>query len=142
MPVKTSEKGASVRAQLIHHATEYKKIALEGRKVYIAGPMTGLPEMNRPAFSAAAAYLEDLGAKVMNPAILPDGWEHHQYMRIAIPMMMECEVVAFLPGWQDSKGAQVEFTRSRAFAMVQVALDLGTPVDGLPVVRSHRALMV
>ncbi|GAB3215823.1 DUF4406 domain-containing protein [Pseudaeromonas pectinilytica] len=142
MTVNTHEKGAKVRAQLIHHATEYKQIALDGRKVYIAGPMTGLPEMNRPAFSAAAEYLEGLGAKVMNPAILPDGWEHHQYMRIAIPMMMECEVVAFLPGWQDSKGARVEFTRSRAFALVQVALDLGTPVDGLPVVRSHRALMV
>ena len=142
MTVKTHEKGANVRAQLIHHATEYKQIALADRKVHIAGPKTGLPDMNRPAFSAAADYLEGLGAKVMNPAILPDAWEHHQYMRIAIPMMMECEVVAFLPGWLDSKGARVEFTRSRAFALVQVALDLGTPVDGLPVVRSHRALMV
>ena len=142
MTVKTHEKGARVRDQLISYMAEHKQIALAGRKVYIAGPMTGLPDLNRPAFSAAAEYLEGLGAKVMNPAILPDGWEHHQYMRIAIPMMMECEAVAFLPGWQDSKGARVEFTRSRAFALVQVALDLGTPVDGLPVVRSHRALMV
>ncbi|MGL6378234.1 DUF4406 domain-containing protein [Aeromonas hydrophila] len=81
------------------------QIMLEGVKVYVAGPMTGLPEFNRPAFFAAEAHLKSLGAQVMNPAILPDGWSHEAYMRIAIPMLMECEAVAFLPGWQYSCGA-------------------------------------
>lgn len=79
-------------------------IDLAGVKVYVAGPMTGLPQFNRPAFFAAEAYLQGQGARVMNPAVLPDGWEHDAYMRIAIPMLMECEAVAFLPGWQQSKG--------------------------------------
>lgn len=81
-------------------------IDLAGVKVYVAGPMTGLPEFNRPAFFAAEAHLKSLGAQVMNPAILPDGWSHEAYMRIAIPMLMECEAVAFLPGWQHSSGAR------------------------------------
>lgn len=120
---------------------DQRPIELLGRKIYIAGPMTGYPDLNRPAFSAAAEYLEGLGAKVMNPAILPDGWEHQDYMSIAIPMMMTCNTVAFLPGWQESKGANMEFTRSRAFALVQVSLDMGKPVEGKPWVRGHKALL-
>ncbi|MCH7348564.1 DUF4406 domain-containing protein [Aeromonas sp. MR7] len=92
-------------------------ILLDGVKVYVAGPTTGFPEFNRPTFFAAEEHLKSLGAKVMNPAILPDGWSHEAYMRIAIPMLMECEAVAFLPGWQQSSGARREFTRAQAFGL-------------------------
>lgn len=92
-------------------------ILLDGVKVYVAGPMTGLPEFNRPTFFAAEEHLKSLVAQVMNPAILPDGWSHEAYMRIAIPMLMECEAVAFLPGWQQSSGARREFTRAQAFGL-------------------------
>ncbi|MDM5067278.1 DUF4406 domain-containing protein [Aeromonas salmonicida] len=92
-------------------------ILLEGVKVYVAGPMTGLPEFNRPTFFAAEEHLKSLGAQVMTPAILPDGWSHEAYMRIAIPMLMECEAVAFLPGWQQSSSARREFTRAQAFGL-------------------------
>lgn len=102
------------------------QILLEGVKVYVAGPMTGLPEFNRPAFFAAEAHLKSLGAQVMNPAILPDGWCHEAYMRIAIPMLMECEAVAFLPGWQQSKVARQEFTRAHAFGMDLYQLGVGS----------------
>lgn len=101
------------------------QILLEGVKVYGAGPMTGLPEFNRPAFFAAEAHLKSLGAQVMNPAILPDGWCHEAYMRIAIPMLMECEAVAFLPGWQQSSGARREFTRAQAFGLDLYQLSVG-----------------
>lgn len=120
---------------------ERRPIELSGRKVYIAGPMTGYPDLNRSAFFAAEEYLKGQGALIMNPAILPDGWEHQDYMSIAIPMMMTCDTVAFLPGWQESKGANMEFTRSRAFALVQVSLDMGKPVEGKPWVRGHKALL-
>ncbi|MFM5344593.1 DUF4406 domain-containing protein [Aeromonas veronii] len=77
--------------------TEQGLIDLAGVKVYIAGPMSGLAMLNRPAFFAAEAYLQRKGARVMNPAVLPDGWDHDAYMRITTPMMMECDAVAFLP---------------------------------------------
>ena len=78
----------------------------------------------------------------MNPAVLPDGFEHHQYMKIAIPMLMQCDVAAFLPGWQESKGAQVEYTRARSFAVTRVELDMGQPIEGKPWVVRHKPLLV
>ena len=38
------------------------------RRIYIAGPMTGLPALNFPAFHAAASALRALGHQVVNPA--------------------------------------------------------------------------
>ena len=77
-------------------------------KIYIAGPMTGLPDCNREAFNRAATILESQGHVVLNPAILPDGLEHHEYMEICISMLMVCERVVLLPGWEKSKGAVIE----------------------------------
>lgn len=37
-------------------------------RVYLAGPMRGLPQFNFPAFDAGAATLEALGHEVFNPA--------------------------------------------------------------------------
>ena len=142
MDNKTNQQGMSVRDQMIDYAERNTVIDLSGRRVYIAGPMTGIAELNRPAFFAAEEYLKGLGAIVMNPAVLPDGFEHHQYMKIAKEMMMPCDVAAFLPGWMESNGARYEFTRSRAFAMTQVALDMGKPIEGKPWVVRHKPLLV
>ena len=137
---KTTQ-GMSVRDQMIDYAEPNTGINLSARRVYIAGPMTGVAELNRPAFFAAEEYLKGQGAIVMNPAVLPDGFEHHQYMKIAIPMLMQCDVAAFLPGWQESKGAQAEYTRARSFAFTRVALDMGQPIEGKPWVVRHKPLL-
>ena len=80
----------------------------ERRKVYIAGPMTGLPDFNHPAFNAYAAKLEAEGCIVLNPAILPMGLEHYQYMLIGQSMLVVADEVHLLPGWVNSKGALME----------------------------------
>ena len=79
-------------------------------RIYIAGPMTGLPEYNYPAFNAAAEELRRQGHEVENPAENPEppcrSWEG--YMRMAVAQLVRCETVALLPGWEASKGANVE----------------------------------
>ena len=79
-------------------------------RVYIAGPMTGLPEHNYPAFHAAAAQLRAKGREVINPAEQAYGtdkpWEF--YMRLGLQGLLECDEIVLLPGWQASRGAVLE----------------------------------
>jgi hypothetical protein len=43
------------------------------KRVYLSGPMTGIPEFNFPAFNAEASRLRALGFDVVNPVdINPD----------------------------------------------------------------------
>jgi hypothetical protein len=79
-------------------------------RLYIAGPMTGLPLLNFPAFHSAARQWRDLGHEVINPAELcPDpAMEWHQCMRKDIAALVTCDAIVMLPGWQKSKGATLE----------------------------------
>ena len=80
------------------------------KTIYISGPMSNLPEFNFPAFYQAAEKLRELGHTVVNPAeINPDAgltWE--QCMRADIKALCDCDILATLPGWEDSKGAHLE----------------------------------
>ncbi|WP_337049242.1 DUF4406 domain-containing protein [Serratia fonticola] len=77
-------------------------------KVYIAGPMTGLPDFNRPAFFAMAESIKVVGGVPLNPAILPDGLSQAEYMDICIAMIRCATRVIFLKGWESSLGARAE----------------------------------
>lgn len=79
--------------------------------VYIAGPMTGLPDLNYPAFNAAEEALTAAGHAVLNPArngtiVGSNAWQ--QYMRLSIAQVLQAEAVALLPGWVNSRGATLE----------------------------------
>lgn len=76
-------------------------------KIYIAGKITGLVGF-KERFKEAENKLRSEGHKVMNPAILPSGFEQHEYMRICYAMIDTCEVVYFLDNWKDSVGAKRE----------------------------------
>lgn len=91
-------------------------------KLYIAGPMTGLPEFNYPAFFDAARRLEAVGVEPINPARVAgregcSSWL--DYMRASLRDVAECDGIAVLPGWQDSRGAALE---------VHIARSLDLPV--------------
>lgn len=79
-------------------------------RIYVAGPMTGLPGLNFDAFHSAARTLRAVGHTVINPAeINPDttmSW--HECMRRDIAALVTCSHILMLPGWQTSKGATLE----------------------------------
>lgn len=89
------------------------------RKVYISGPMTGLPEHNFPAFNAAAEMIRDTGAEVVNPAEInvPGTGVWSDYMRADIKQLCDCCSIYMLDGWMSSKGAYVEFFIARELGM-------------------------
>ena len=80
------------------------------KRIYIAGPMSGLPEFNYPAFHAAAAVLRAQGHHVENPAenLRPACGTWQGYMRMSLRQIAACDCLYMLPGWQDSRGARVE----------------------------------
>ena len=103
-----------------HELTEAQMLADEIRargqkggrmtRIYIAGPMSGLPELNYPAFNAMAERLRAHGHHVENPAENPppkcESWLG--YMRMAVAQLATCDAVVMLPGWSKSKGACIE----------------------------------
>jgi len=94
----------------------------EPHRIYIAGPMTGLPEHNFPAFHAAAKRLREAGWEAVNPAENFGGrrdMSRDTYLRADITLLATCEAMALLPGWEGSRGAMLEYL---------IAWELGLPV--------------
>lgn len=90
-------------------------------RLYLAGPMSGIAQLNFPKFHAEAARLRSLGFEVVNPAELNNedpnavfASEAAQFeywckcMRVDIAQLLQCDSVALLDGWTGSKGARLE----------------------------------
>lgn len=76
-------------------------------KIYIAGKIAGQSDY-KAKFEAAAQDYEKMGYTVLNPAKLPTGLLPADYMRICFAMIDTADVVAFLPDYESSLGAQLE----------------------------------
>lgn len=94
-------------------------------KVYIAGPMSGLPDFNYPAFFKAAERLRAAGYEVENPAEnKPEGTASWQaYMRMSLVQISRVDGIALLPGWQESKGASLEVHIAEALGLTLWGVD-------------------
>jgi hypothetical protein len=106
----------------IDMAPEYEarleEIAEQAPTVYISGPMRGYPDHNYPAFHEAASVLESYGYDVVNPADNFDGrtdLPQETYLREDVRSMAQrCNAIFFLPGWQNSAGARLEWSVAKA----------------------------
>lgn len=103
-------------------------------RIYLAGPMRGIPEFNFPAFADATAKLRALGYEVFSPAEkdTDDGFESgglkgDDYelkmadfdLAKALAMDLEyicrhAEAVVLLPGWEMSEGTKAEVATAHA----------------------------
>lgn len=96
--------------------------------IYLAGRITG-DENYKARFAAAKRMLLREGEdrpismecyygtpradNVLNPAELPEGWPGKVYMDVCLAMIREADLVMFLPGWEQSRGASLEMQYCR-----------------------------
>ena len=117
-------------------------------KVYISGPMRGIPYWNFPAFDEAAAFLRAWDWTVVSPAehdrevnpnctelpeyqtgaAMADGATFHQLlgwdlMVLADPGPDSIDAVALLPGWELSEGVSHELYVARALNKTVLTLE-------------------
>ncbi|MCG3174650.1 MAG: hypothetical protein GMKNLPBB_02910 [Myxococcota bacterium] len=107
----------------------------KARRIYIAGPMTGLPDHNIPAFDQAARRLEKSGWEVINPADNFGGrtdLPRSSYLRADVVLLLQCDALALLPGWEHSIGAQVEYLLARELNLPIFDAASGEPMTQLP----------
>lgn len=89
------------------------------KRVYISGPMTGIPEYNYTAFDQAAIVLSEKGYEPVNPAAISRILEceyaelnltpnRFDYLKRDISELVKCDCIFMLPGWTSSEGANLE----------------------------------
>lgn len=101
-------------------------------KIYIAGPMTGLPEFNYPVFHQVAATLRAAGYDVINPAENPKPrcgtWQG--YMRMSVAQVASVDCLVMLPGWDHSRGAKIEHALATDLGLKIFTINLQTETPG------------
>jgi len=110
------------------------------KRIYIAGPMTGLAEHNFPAFHAAADRLRQAGWDAVNPAENFGGrtdLPRESYLRADVALLVGCDAVAMLPGWEDSRGAKLEYLLARELGLPVLDAENLQPLQSAPVPLVH-----
>jgi len=100
--------------------SNFGKVYEHKKKIYLSGPMTGIPCFNAPEFLKYATKYRTLGWEVISPPEM-DGGDFSQdysfYMRRDIRVLLEDGIdrVYLLPGWHKSKGANLEVKLAQTF---------------------------
>lgn len=76
-------------------------------KIYIAGKITGDPEY-KSKFLLKEVELSFAGHTAINPALMPNGLEPKDYMRLSFAMIDSADAVYFMSDHKESRGASLE----------------------------------
>ena len=111
-------------------------------KIYIAGPMRGLPDFNYLEFNNCAVAHRTVGWDVVNPVEIgadfgtPDQINADPALLAAvmaaeIHALETCDAIYLLNGWQNSEGARKELATAIAYGL-KIYL---APVVYIPLIR-------
>ncbi len=117
------------------------------QRIYVSGPMTGHADFNFPAFHAAAARLREAGYEPINPAENFGGrtdLPRETYLRADVILLAQCEAIAMLPGWEESRGAKLEYLLARELNMPAYDAKTLQPLENppVPMVNLHQLKLV
>ncbi len=134
----TEEEKKELRQQMAQADADYEKALAEEEqpkrkaKIYIAGRVTGLKtEQYEPKFATVKSELEKAGHEVINPLTdIPHEDVSNWALTImeCLPYVAQCDVIAMLPGWEKSNGAQIEYHYAKGLHMqVLIVRPVGKP---------------
>lgn len=80
------------------------------KRIYLSGPMHGLPDFNLPSFEVEATRLRQLGFEVVSPHELAAGRSGSWFdlRRNEVKSLCDCDTIAMLPGWQTSNSSRLD----------------------------------
>jgi len=99
---------------------------LNVKVIYLSGPITSRQNGFRDAFKQYETALREQGYYVLNPAeqntpYYLKGAESEEiwkyFMRESLKMMLDADCILMLPGWEDSKGAQMEYNLAQSLEL-------------------------
>lgn len=118
-------------------------------RLYVAGPMSGIPHFNIPLFDQVATTLRLMGHEVINPAeedpppvraaalasehgdpadLLPTGLTHGDLLARDVKLIADgVDGIVLLPNWLLSKGARLEAFTALTYGKMLFELEQLTP---------------
>lgn len=112
--------------------TRTEKKLLKDFPTYISGPISSRIKLGadwREPFIAAERSLRSLGYRqIHNPVDIAEGVdaacaalgreaEYADYMKADLEMLLKCHTIVMLKGWENSKGARLEYEIAEATGM-------------------------
>jgi len=107
------------------------------KKIYISGPISNQPNLNREAFYQEAERIRTMGNQPVNPHgigaeienklshvwdFLTEDGKWREYMVEDIRALLKCDAIHLLPGWENSRGAVIEEMIAEALNIERVVL--------------------
>jgi hypothetical protein len=94
------------------------------QRVYISGPITGMPNLNQEAFIAAEKIIASRGYIPVNPwdiSIVNIDKKWDDYLRADIKALCDCDYIYLLDGWEKSAGATLEVHIADSLGLTRLA---------------------